>query len=241
MVLQTRDGVWCQRVRTPPTLSLIVLNAGAMAVAVVAARSARLGGGTGALVVGTLCGYLIIVHSVVLLAGLWGYLNIGGVAMLLVIALVSTLWLTHRARHGRALPRIWANAQDGNGGAPAAPEGGGPARGAPRAPADLTSPPPISPRRWWRSLVVSCGRGRISSRPRDSGSGTTTRITWSTRRCGCASTPSPPSRRPRPSPCRPGILFRPASSPRGSCSPFRSPAEMRWPGSASRECSTAAS
>src|SRR5215469_5707204 len=116
MVLQTRDGVWCQRVRTPPTLSLIVLNAGAMAVAVVAARSARLGGGTGALVLGTLCGYLIIVHSVVLLAGLWGYLSIGGVAMLLVIALASALWLTHRARHGRALSRIWATSRDGNGG-----------------------------------------------------------------------------------------------------------------------------
>src|SRR5262249_60841199 len=125
MVLQTRDGVWCQRVRIPPTLSLIVLNAGAMAVAVVAARSARLGGGTGALVLGSLCGYLIVVHSVVLLAGLWGYLSIGGVAMLLVSALVGALWLSHRARHGRALPRIWATARDGNGGARTAGSPGG--------------------------------------------------------------------------------------------------------------------
>jgi hypothetical protein len=100
----------------PPTLSLIVLNAGAMAVAVVAARGARLGGGTGPLVLGTLCGYLIVVHSVVLLAGLRGNLGVGGVAMLLVIALAGALWLTHRARRGRALPRIWATARDGDGG-----------------------------------------------------------------------------------------------------------------------------
>src|SRR5262249_46616575 len=162
-----------------------------------------------------------------------GYLSIGGVAMLLVIALAGALWLTHRARHGQALPPIWASARDGNGGTTTTPNPGGRPRPAPPPPPHhLTPPPPLPPppapprprpappRRWWRSLAASCGRGRISSRPRDSGSGTTTRITWSTRRCGCASTPSPLSRRPRPSPCRPGILFRPASSPRGSCSPF---------------------
>jgi len=86
-----------------------------MAVAIVVARSARPGGGTGALVLGSLCGYLIVVHSVVLLAGLGGHLSIGGVAMLLVIALVGALWLTHPARHGRALPRIWAADRDVNG------------------------------------------------------------------------------------------------------------------------------
>ena len=101
----------------PPTLSLIALNAAAVAVAVIAARIARLGGGAGPLVLGTLGGYLIVVHSAVLLAGLEGYLGIGGVGTLLAIALAGLLWFPHRARRGRALPRIWATARDGDGGA----------------------------------------------------------------------------------------------------------------------------
>src|SRR5215831_11819439 len=101
----------------PPTLSLIALNAAAVAVAVIAARMARLGGGTGPLVLGALGGYLIVVHSAVLLAGLAGYLGVGGVGMLLAIALAGLFWFPYRARRGRALPRNWATAQDGDGGA----------------------------------------------------------------------------------------------------------------------------
>src|SRR5262249_35597731 len=88
-------------------------------------RIARLGGGAGPLVLGTLGGYLIVVHSAVLLAGLEGYLGIGGVGALLAIAPAGLLWVPPRPPRGRALPRDRAAPRAGEGGATTGAGGGG--------------------------------------------------------------------------------------------------------------------
>jgi hypothetical protein len=44
-----------------------------------------------------LCSYLVVVHSLVLAAGLVGWLSVGGIATLLAIGLVVAVWWTRRA------------------------------------------------------------------------------------------------------------------------------------------------
>jgi glycosyl transferase family 87 len=51
------------------------------------------------LVLTTLAGYLILVHSLVLAAGLLGHLTVGGVGTLLATALVMSLWRARRVWH----------------------------------------------------------------------------------------------------------------------------------------------
>ena len=72
------------------------MTAIALAVAAGAATSAS------GLLLATLAGYLILVHSLVLAAGLLGHLTMGGLGALVATTLVVSLWLAHqvwRERH----------------------------------------------------------------------------------------------------------------------------------------------
>lgn len=74
----------------------LLLNGGAVAaaVAIALARGATTRGAPFGLL--TLAGYLVLVHSLVLGAGLLGHLTVGGVAFLLVIVLAVAVWLAWR-------------------------------------------------------------------------------------------------------------------------------------------------
>jgi len=62
--------------------------------------AAGAGGSTSGLVLATLAGYLILVHSIVLAAGLLGHLTVGGLAAMVVPAMVVALRLAWRADAG---------------------------------------------------------------------------------------------------------------------------------------------
>ena len=72
-------------------LALLVLNAGAAFVAVRVALAAGSGVRASRLVLSVLCGYLALIHTVVLVAGLLGWLTVGGLAVLVAIA-VAVAW-----------------------------------------------------------------------------------------------------------------------------------------------------
>ena len=193
--------------------AFIVLNSGAVFAALAVAARLGLHGRARALVLGSLSGYLILVHSSVLLAGLLGHLTAASLATLVAAAVVAAA-----CRQARALATPLRS------------------RAGPRP-----SPPRRSSPRWPRSPPAPSGPGLTCSRPRASGSGTTTPTTWSIPRCGCASTRLPPRLRRRRSRCRPGIRCRPAWWPVGSWCRFRAGGGRRWRGSASPGCSTPAS
>lgn len=80
----------------------LALNGGAVFAALVLARALGLGGRLSRLLLGALGGYLIIVHSLVLVAGLVGHLTVGGVGMLLAAVMAAALWLARRPRPDHA-------------------------------------------------------------------------------------------------------------------------------------------
>jgi hypothetical protein len=72
-------------------LSFLALNATAALVAFVLARAASLDTSLSRLGLATLCGYLIVVHALVLSAGLLGVLSVGGLAAGAALALVGAV------------------------------------------------------------------------------------------------------------------------------------------------------
>lgn len=73
-------------------LTCLVLNAGALFVAVRLALAAGSGVRCSRLVLSTLSGYVVVIHSAVLLAGLLGWLTIGGLAAVVAAAVAAASW-----------------------------------------------------------------------------------------------------------------------------------------------------
>src|SRR5262249_19500415 len=73
--------------------SFILLNGSAVILALLIARSLRLGGRASQLCLATLSGYLVIVHSLILAAGLLGMLTVAGVVVLLLVAVAGAMGL----------------------------------------------------------------------------------------------------------------------------------------------------
>jgi hypothetical protein len=86
-------------------LTFLALNAGGALVALVVAAAARgPDGRSPRLPFAALAGYLILIHSVVLLAGLAGHLTVPGTAIVLGAALAAALVMARRAGPGREAP-----------------------------------------------------------------------------------------------------------------------------------------
>jgi hypothetical protein len=85
-------------------IAFLALNAGAVLAALVVAGRLGFGGRLSALSFATLAGYLVLVHSLTLLAGLARLLTVAGVATLLTLALAVALVLALRARRSDELP-----------------------------------------------------------------------------------------------------------------------------------------
>jgi hypothetical protein len=77
-------------------LIFLLLNGAAVVVAVCAAVGLGLGGRPGRLVLASLAGFLVVVHSVVLVGGLAGRLTVGGMATLLTVAAVGAFVVARR-------------------------------------------------------------------------------------------------------------------------------------------------
>jgi hypothetical protein len=82
-------------------MTFILLNSGAALVAILIAIATHGGAEASALLLTTLCAYLIVVHSAVLLSGLAGFLTVPGVSIVLAAALASALWLVRDAPRER--------------------------------------------------------------------------------------------------------------------------------------------
>jgi hypothetical protein len=85
--------------------ALLLLNAAAVVVAVLVARRSEPGARASASMLRALAGYLVVVHSAVLGAGLVGRLTVGGLAMALAIALAAAAWLPRVGACRSRLPR----------------------------------------------------------------------------------------------------------------------------------------
>jgi hypothetical protein len=83
-------------------LTFLGLNGGAVLAALVLAVALGLGGRPSRLLLGSLGGYLVIVHSTVLVAGLGGQLTVSGLALVLGGVLAAALWLVRQMRSDRA-------------------------------------------------------------------------------------------------------------------------------------------
>ena len=81
-------------------VAFLVLNGGALLVAFLVAGAVGHGRRTSGLVLATFSGYLIVVHSIVLVAGLLGHLTVAGLTVVVTAGLTGALWLTRRADHG---------------------------------------------------------------------------------------------------------------------------------------------
>jgi hypothetical protein len=92
----------------PGVPAFLLLNAGAIAGAVLVARSLMPDTRPERRVFAALCGYLVMVHSLVLGAGLLGWLTVGGVAACLGIVLAVAIWNARRERHGAVSSRAAA-------------------------------------------------------------------------------------------------------------------------------------
>jgi hypothetical protein len=79
--------------------TFLALNGGAALVALALAR--QFGAQPGRRLLGALCAYLVVVHSIVLLAGLLGCLAPGGLAAILAGAVAVVLWRCRGTRHPR--------------------------------------------------------------------------------------------------------------------------------------------
>ena len=78
--------------------AFLALNGGAVLAAFTLAVALGLGGRASRWLLGTLGGYLVIVHSAVLAAGLAGYLTLAGLAALVGAAGVGAVWMLRRTR-----------------------------------------------------------------------------------------------------------------------------------------------
>ncbi len=78
--------------------AFILLNGGTALLAILVASATRGGDRTGTAVFTALCVYLIVIHSVVMLSGLAGYLTVGGAAVVLAGMTAAATWLAWRAR-----------------------------------------------------------------------------------------------------------------------------------------------
>ena len=85
-------------------VTLVLLNGAAALAAILAAVAAPGPGGTAQLFFTAICAYVIVVHSAVLLAGLAGHLTVGGVAVLLAVAVALGAWRARRAPEQSAVP-----------------------------------------------------------------------------------------------------------------------------------------
>jgi hypothetical protein len=74
-------------------LACFLLNAGALFVAVRCALAAGSGVRCSRLVLTTLSGYVVVIHTAVLFAGLLGWLTIGGLAAVVAAAVAGAWWL----------------------------------------------------------------------------------------------------------------------------------------------------
>jgi hypothetical protein len=74
-------------------LTCLVLNAGALFVAVRFALAAGSGVRCSRLILSTLSGYVVVIHTAVLFAGLLGWLTIGGLAAVVAAAVAGAWWL----------------------------------------------------------------------------------------------------------------------------------------------------
>ena len=77
-------------------LTCLALNAGALFVAVRLALAARSGVRCSRFMLSTLSGYVIVIHTAVLFAGLLGWFTIGGLAAVVVAAVAAAWWLVRR-------------------------------------------------------------------------------------------------------------------------------------------------
>src|SRR5262245_42558060 len=183
-------------------LTFLVLNGLAVFVSAVVADAGRDDDRAGGWLLRCLSVYLVLVHSVVLVAGLVGHLPRGGLAILLLAAAMAGALRLTRApnRHARS-----------------------PAAGAGFTAVTLFSPLAAiaSGIIWTWPHLLEATRLWIWD---------DYTYTWSIRRCGCASIRSPPRPRPTRSRCRRGIRSRPASSPPGSWRRSRERVATRWPG-----------
>ena len=75
-------------------LTCLALNAGALFVAVRLALAAGSGVRCSHFVLSTLSGYVVVIHTVVLFAGLLGWLTIAGLAVVMAVAVAGAWWLT---------------------------------------------------------------------------------------------------------------------------------------------------
>jgi len=76
-------------------LACLVLNAGALFVAVRLALAAGSGVRCSRFILSTLSAYVVVIHTAVLFAGLLGWLTIGGLAAVVAIAVAAVWWLVH--------------------------------------------------------------------------------------------------------------------------------------------------
>src|SRR5262245_23600576 len=74
-------------------LTCLFLNAGALFVAVRLALAAGSGVRWSHFILSTLSGYVVVIHTAVLFAGLLGWLTIGGLAAVVLAAVVGAWWL----------------------------------------------------------------------------------------------------------------------------------------------------
>ena len=80
---------------------MLSLNAGALAAAVAFALASGAGGRTSHLCLATLAGYLVIVHSTVLLTGLVGHLSVQVLTGVVWVVFLIATWLAEfPGRHG---------------------------------------------------------------------------------------------------------------------------------------------
>jgi hypothetical protein len=77
-------------------VAFLVLNGGAVLIALLVGRVARGRMRVSRFLLATLSGYLIVVHSTVLAAGLMGWLTAAGLVTLLAIGVAGALWLARR-------------------------------------------------------------------------------------------------------------------------------------------------
>jgi lysylphosphatidylglycerol synthetase-like protein (DUF2156 family) len=187
-------------------LIFLALNAGAVLAALVLAYATGALERTGRLLFFTLCGYLIVVHSVALAAGVVGRLAPGGAVVVLALVLAIALSIAAWRRRRLAITQE------------------------PPVEGDLrfTSLTLVCP-------LVAIITGGVWMWPHVAGP-TRLWIwddytyTWSIPRCGSGTTSSPPRCRRTCSRCRRGIRSPGASSRRGSCCRSRDRAATPSPG-----------
>src|SRR4030095_5587341 len=84
---------------------MLPLNAGALAAAVAFALASGAGGRTSQLCLATLAGYLVIVHSTVLLTGLGGHLSLHALTVVVTGIFLVAPWLAEFPRQRSHLER----------------------------------------------------------------------------------------------------------------------------------------